>query len=145
VRTWTGAVSTDWSNGANWSPVGVVPADVDSVLIPFPVPNYPTLVANTDIGGVEVADQATLSLSSFNLNVGANVATGYTLGSGILGTSGVLVLVGTAAPANTVEGRVPKVLVTGSYALSDDLFVVAPGRVRGKLASQLHNIRITAQ
>ena len=33
VATWTGAVSNDWNNGANWSPA-VVPGPGDAILIP---------------------------------------------------------------------------------------------------------------
>ncbi|OQX77481.1 MAG: hypothetical protein B6D61_07140, partial [Bacteroidetes bacterium 4484_249] len=36
--TWTGAVSTDWGNPANWDPVGL-PTSVDDVSIESNVPN----------------------------------------------------------------------------------------------------------
>lgn len=125
TRTWNGSVSTDWAAGANWNG-GYSPATVDSVVIPTGVPNFPALTAATGIGGVTVADGATLSLGAFDLTAGADVATGYTAGSGILGTTGVLALAGSG---ETVLGRVPMLRVTGDYALAGDLHVVAPGRV----------------
>lgn len=128
-RTWNGSVSPDWSNGANWNG-GYTPAAVDSAIIPTGVPNFPTLVAPTSIGGVDVADGATLQLGAFDLTASANVATGPTAGSGILATSGVLVLAGIGENA---MGRVPSVRVTGDYTLNGDLNVVAPGRVLGGL------------
>lgn len=128
-RTWNGSVSTDWSNGTNWSG-GYAPAAVDTAIVPTGVPNFPALVANTSIGGVDVADGATLSLSTFDLTASANVFTGPTAGSGIVATTGVLELAGIA---QSTRGRVPSVRVTGTYSLNGDLTVVAPGRVLGGL------------
>jgi len=146
IRAWTGAASSDWSNGANWSPVNVLPAAADSVTIPFGVPNYPALVANTTIGGVDVADGATLSLGAFDLTVNANLATGFTLGSGILATTGTLVLAGTAGPDETVHGRGPSIRVTGNYALSNNLFLVAPETVEsGNLTNTNFEMQVVAQ
>lgn len=125
TRTWNGSASADWAAGANWNG-GFAPAPVDSVVIPTGVPNFPALTAATAIGGVTVADGATLSLGAFDLTASADVATGYTPGSGILGTTGQLVLTGAG---ETVLGRVPTLRVTGDYALGGDLHVVAPGRV----------------
>ncbi len=133
TRTWNGSVSTDWATGTNWNG-GYSPATVDSVIIPTGVPNFPALTGATGIGGVTVADGASLSLGAFNLTASANVATGYTLGSGILGTSGQLVLTGASG---TVQGRVPSVNVTGTYALNGDLHMVAPGRI---IAGRLNTV-----
>lgn len=131
-RTWNGSVSADWSVGGNWNG-GYVPAAADSVIIPTGVPSFPALSAATGIGGVNVADGATLALGAFDLTASADVATGLTPGSGILGTTGVLVLAGAS---ETVAGRVPALRVTGTYSLSGDLHVVAPGRV---VSGQLRN------
>lgn len=125
TRTWNGSLSTDWATGGNWDG-GYVPVAVDSVVIPTGVPNFPALGAPTSIGGVTVADGATLSLGAQDLTASADVATGYTAGSGILGTTGQLVLAGTG---EAVRGRVPNLRVTGTYAMDGDLHVVAPGRV----------------
>lgn len=141
-RTWNGSVSQDWSAGANWDG-GYAPAAVDSAIIPTGVPNFPALVAATSIGGVTVADGATLSLGAFDLTASANVATGYTAGSGILGTTGVLVLAGAG---ENVLGRVPSLRVTGTYSLNGDLHVVAPGRVvSGQLRNAGYMAKVVAQ
>jgi hypothetical protein len=141
-RTWNGSVSADWSVGGNWDG-GYVPAAVDSVSIPTGVPNFPALVAATSVGGVTVADGATLSLGAFDLTASANVATGLTVGSGILGTTGVLELAGVG---ETAQGRVPTLRVTGEYELGGDLHVVAPGRVvSGRLRNVGYLLRTVSQ
>jgi hypothetical protein len=142
TRTWNGSVSADWAAGANWNG-GYAPAPVDSVVVPTGVPNFPALSAATGIGGVSVADGATLSLGAFDLTASADVATGYAPGSGILGTTGQLVLAG---GGETVQGRVPTLRVTGDYALGGDLHVVAPGRVAaGRLRTAGHLWRTVSQ
>jgi hypothetical protein len=138
IRTWDGSASTDWSAPANWAG-DVFPAAVDSVVIPTGVPNFPVLVASTAIGGVDVADGATLSLGAFDLTAAANVATGPTAGSGILATTGVLELAGVG---ETVRGRVPAVRVTGDYSLAGDLDIVSPGQVMaGRLLTEGYLLR----
>jgi hypothetical protein len=146
VRSWDGSVSTDWSVGGNWAG-DLVPAAVDSVLVPLAVPNFPVLVANTAIGGVDVADGATLSLGAFDLTMSANLATGPTAGSGVLGTTGRLILAGTAAgPDETAHGRVPSMLVTGTYSLDGDLYAVAPEQIdAGNLTSPNFMLQVVSQ
>lgn len=121
TRVWNGSVSSDFENGANWD-LGITPAAADSIQINTGVPNYPALTTSRSIGGVTVEDIATLSLGSFDLTVSANVLTGYTIGSGVLATTGRLLL----SNSGTAAGRVPSVLVTGQYSLSNDLYIVAP-------------------
>jgi hypothetical protein len=141
-RVWDGSVSTDWSVGGNW--VGdLAPVPADSVLIPTPVPNFPALVANTSIGGVTVADLATLSLGSFNLTASANIATGPTAGSGILSTTGQLILAGTGG---VFHGRLPTTLVTGTYALDGDAHAIAVNQVdSGLVQSDMFEYSVDAQ
>jgi hypothetical protein len=141
TRAWTGAVSTDWNVGGNWG-AGLVPVAADSVTIPFGVANYPALTGAVSIGGVTVADNATLSLGAFNLTANANVASGAT-GGGILSTTGTLVLAGSG---KTVHGRIPTFLVTGDYTLDGDVTAVARGQVDlGKLVSPSYNLLVQAQ
>lgn len=141
-RTWNGSASADWSAGANWDG-GYAPAAVDSAIIPTGVPNFPALTASTSIGGVDVADGATLNLGAFTLTASADVITGLTVGSGIVGTTGVLELAG---GTEAVRGRVPNLLVTGTYTLSGDLHVVAPGRITsGRVRNVGHLLRMVAQ
>ena len=142
VRSWTGSASSDWNDGSNWAGA-LVPAEVDSVAIPTGVPNYPALTSAVTIGGVEVADGATLSLGAFPLLATQDVATGPTAGSGIVATGGTLVLSGAG---KSVRGRVPSLQVTGAYSLSGDLFVVAPETVdAGSMTSESFELQIVAQ
>lgn len=124
IRLWEGDVSSDWADGANWQG-GLTPAAVDSAQIPVVAgPNvYPVLTADVPIGGVYVDDGANLSVAGFLLTVSADVQTGTTPGGGIVGTTGRVVLDG---PGGTVRGRLPDVEVTGTYALSGDLYVGSP-------------------
>lgn len=141
TRTWTGATSTDWNVGTNWGG-GYVPAVADSVVIPV-VSNLPVLSGAVTVRGVSVADNATLSLGSFNLTANADVATGPTAGSGILSTTGTLVLGGSGG---LVHGRIPTFLVTGDYTLDGDVVAVARGQVDlGKLVSPNYNLQVVAQ
>lgn len=142
TRLWDGDVSADWQTDGNWA-AGLVPATADSVSIPVGVPFFPALTQNVVIGGVEVADGATLTLGAFGLAANANVATGSTPGSGIVGGgAGVLSLAGTG----TVRGRAPSLLVTGTYALSGDLFVVAPEQIdAGSLQNDAFEMQVVSQ
>jgi len=142
TRTWNGSVSTDFEDGANWD-LGVSPASSDSITVPAGAPNSPVLTASRGIGGVNVEDNATLGLASFDLTVGANLQTGYSAGSGVLATTGRLILNGANA---TVAGRVPSVLVTAPYSLAGDLYVIAPLQTDlAALFSDYHLIEVTSQ
>jgi hypothetical protein len=126
-RTWTGAVSTDWSIAENWSPRGV-PAVQDSVLVPAGTPLFPTLTGNAAVARVMVESGGSLDLGGFDLTCTGSVFTGLT--GGITGT-GYLVLTGTAA---TVRGRLPRMRVTGTYSLAGDVLARSPVDVdRGRI------------
>ena len=140
TRTWNGSASADWSAGANWD-LGLAPVAADSATIPAGTPFNPALTAASAIGGVTVADVATLTLGSFNLTVGADLVTGAT-GGIVAGGAGVVDLNGTG----TARGRVPSLWVTGDYALSGDLLVVAPQSIRaGRMNNPAYQLRIVAQ
>lgn len=141
THTWTGATSADWNDATNWSG-GFIPAAADSVIIPAGVPHFPALTSAVTVRGVTVADLATLSLGAFDLTANDNVATGPTVGTGILGSAGRLVLGGTAS---TVHGRIPSFVVTGSYTLDGNLTAVARGQVDlGKLVSPNYLLLVQA-
>ena len=128
-RTWTGATSTDWHTAANWSG-GVVPAATDTAVVPAAVSNFPALAANASIGGVEVDDGALINVGAFDLTASGDVTTG-TVG-GVTGTTGRMILTGTA---RTAVGILPRVRVTGTYSLAGNLtvsqrLVVQSGRLR---------------
>jgi hypothetical protein len=120
VRTWTGAVSTSWHTNGNWSPAAV-PMSLDSVVVPLAAPIDPVLAANVSVQGVTVEEGATLSLNAFDLTAGGNVFAGLT--GGITNTTGRLVLAGTA---RTVQGRLPRLRVTGTYSLTGNVTARAP-------------------
>jgi len=142
-RSWSGAVSTDWSVGGNWVG-GLVPAAADSVIVPTGVPNFPVLTAPVTVSNVTVADGATLNLAAFALTSTGDVATGSTLGSGILASgAGQLNLTGTG---KVMHGRFPRSLVTGTYSLDGDYHGVAPEAVdNGKVTSTSFNLMIESQ
>jgi hypothetical protein len=129
TRVWTGASSTDFSNRANWA-FGVAPVVQDSILIPTGLVTYPTLVANAQVTGVTVEQNANINVGAFDLTATGDVTTS-TLGGGILGTTGRVFLSGIA---KNVGGVLPRVRVTGTYTMISNLtttasFEVTSGRI----------------
>ncbi|HTR79101.1 MAG TPA: hypothetical protein VMH39_13370, partial [Gemmatimonadaceae bacterium] len=54
VKTWTGAVSTDWNTAGNWTP-SAVPGTTDSVAIPSGATRQPTLHTGAyTVGGMSI-------------------------------------------------------------------------------------------
>jgi hypothetical protein len=139
TRTWTAGplgTSTDWHIGANWSPAAA-PMSLDSVVVPAAAPVDPVLAANVSILGVTVEDGATISLNAFDLTAGGNVFTGLT--GGITNTTGRLVLTGTA---KTIQGRVPRLRVSGTYSLTGNLTARAPIQVdAGRLTAGTYRLQ----
>ena len=78
--TWTGATSTDPTDGSNWA-TGVAPpltntgTTVASLTIPHVfIGNYPKLTANASIFNLSITgSDATFDLNGFTLNVGCNI------------------------------------------------------------------------
>lgn len=138
TRTWTaGAGTTDWNTNGNWSPAAV-PMTLDSVVVPAGTPQYPLLVSNRQVAGVTVAEGATLGLGAFDLTASANVLAGTT--GGVTGTTGRLVLVGTAA---TLQGRVPRLRVTGTYSMTGNVTAKATVQVdAGRLTDGLFRLQV---
>ena len=120
-RTWNGSASTDWENVANWNG-GYTPALADTAIVPTGVPNFPALTAAVSTGSIQVADAATITLGAFNLTLGRDAFTGQSAG-GVVGTTGKLILAGSAA---YLGGRFSLVDVTGSYTTANDVRVTAP-------------------
>lgn len=127
TRTWTASAgTTDWNTALNWYP-NAVPMTLDSVYIPVSAPLDPVLASNVQVLGVTVEDVATLNLGAFNLtagngtSAGANVTAGLT--GGITNTSGTLVLAGIGS---TMQGKLPRIRVTGTYSLTGNVNARAP-------------------
>jgi hypothetical protein len=139
--TWTGAVSSDWENPGNWAG-GVKPSSADTAVIPVGVPNYPALTVSEVAGGIQVADLATLNLAAFDLTLTSLASTGQTAGSGVLGTTGTLILSG----SGPVNGQFSLLNVTGSYTTANTVTAVAPLNITsGLLQTDANLIEINAQ
>lgn len=145
-RYWTGAAAvTNWENGANWWPDSIAPQAQDTAVVPDTTASiFPALVQNELVGGLEVLDITpggvvpTVSLGAFNLEASGSVIT--TNSSSVESTVGRLFLTGIA---QTVEGTLPRVTVTGTYSLSGSVTSDASLRVQsGRLRSQSFRIRV---
>ena len=118
--TWTGAVSSDWSNPGNWSG-NAVPTAADSATVPAGTPNQPALTTDASVGQLFVASGATVSLAGFNLTVVNRVDAD----GAVAGTLGRLIVSGLSA---TMEGNLARLRVTGVVAMTGD--VLATGEIR---------------
>jgi hypothetical protein len=124
-RTWTGAASAAWGTSGNWN-VGSIPASQDTVVIPSGTPNQPALSSSLPIGGVTVANGATLTLGPYVLTASGDVSTGQITG-GISATTGRLVLGGIG---RRLAGRFQApVQVTGTYVQIGDVRLRTPADV----------------
>lgn len=87
-KTWTGAISTDWNTGSNWSPVGV-PTPTDDVIIPD-VGNDPV------ISTAAVAKSVTVQASGSLINKSILTINGATeqgiLNNGTVSNTGSLII-----------------------------------------------------
>jgi hypothetical protein len=59
---WTGAVSTAWSNTANWK-CGLIPASTSEVIINGGKPNYPLVTSNLTVRKLTLNNGATINVS----------------------------------------------------------------------------------
>ena len=86
---WTGAVSTVYTNPANWSS-NVVPVATDDVNIPAGVPNFPVLSTTAAANSFTVANGASLTVASGGaLSLNGNLTNNGTVsGDGTLLTTG---------------------------------------------------------
>src|SRR5437016_2474560 len=70
--TWTGNVSTDWSDAGNWS--GGVPGASDKAIIPAGRPFYPILTGNKkSVGSLQIDSGASVTVSS-DLDISSNAS-----------------------------------------------------------------------
>jgi hypothetical protein len=67
--SWTGAVSSVWTNTANWS-AGLVPTNTTDVVIPAGCPNYPAITSGTAyVRNISIATGASVTIAAATLNV----------------------------------------------------------------------------
>ncbi len=93
ANAWTGAVSTDFNNGANWC-AGVVPTQASNISIPSSATNMPRLTNNFAVNNLTLNSGGTLDVSAYRLIInGAISGSGYIKGS----TSGTLYFTGNGA------------------------------------------------
>lgn len=88
--SWTGATSTDWSVGSNWS-TGTVPGASDSVLIPVTALT-PSLSANVAVGAVHI-NGGTLTINGHTLTIARSLTTSGN-GKLVMTNAGDVVIVG---------------------------------------------------
>lgn len=91
-NTWTGAVDTDWNNGANWG-LARTTVPTDAVIIPGSCTHYPLLDIDKQIFSLAISNGASMSLNGCDLIVDENTQVAGTLtavGSETLTLSGNL-------------------------------------------------------
>jgi hypothetical protein len=121
-RTWTGAVSTDWSTAGNWSPSGV-PIATDTISVPAGTPNQPELkIASATVAGIVILPNAKLDLGANELQV-----TGRVDVDGQVTGTGKLTIQGLNQSTSYVRGMLPNVGVAGKTV------IVGPTTVTGSL------------
>lgn len=130
---WTGAVSTDWNNASNWTPAGVPNDCAHNISIPNTVSNFPILNSNASVGKVNIADNASLTITTGQLQVCKNW-TGGASSPAIINGNGLVVFytTDTQTIANKTNFKLLKisnskaVKNTGSIII-DSLFIPQAG------------------
>jgi len=100
----TGGVSTNWSDPANWFPSGV-PGPTASALIPASATRMPILTANISVLNLTVETGATLDSAGFTITIGGSIDGGSTIiGGGLIDMTGT----------GTIRGSLPNVRIGGN-------------------------------
>jgi hypothetical protein len=105
---WTGAISTEWNDPANWSN-GFVPTSVDAAVIPVNPTRMPDLVENVSIESLSVANGDTLTTNNFNITTTDNT----TLNGTISASSSNISVGGNLTGSGTITGVSPNLSVNG--------------------------------
>ncbi|RTQ52109.1 T9SS type A sorting domain-containing protein [Hymenobacter gummosus] len=123
--SWSGSVSNDWNNTANWA-CGVVPTFGDNITIPAGMPRYPVISAPAAVRNITIESGGQLTLSGGTFSVH-----GQFLNSGSFNqTGGTIAMLGATLDdiggnANTEFGN----LTIGTSGAR----LLAPVQVRGLL------------
>ena len=136
-RIWQGDVSTDYHTRGNWER-NIVPVAQDTIIIANPSPNWPLLAQNAQVASILMDEGAILNVGAFDMTASRHVESSAAGGTGIVSTSGRLIVTGTAAE---IRGRLPRLRVTGSYSLTGTVWVKAPLQIEsGRLTSYGYRI-----
>src|SRR5437867_4356474 len=114
--TWTGNVSTDWSDAGNWT--GGVPGASDKAIIPAGTPLYPILTGNKkSVGSLQIESGASVTVST-DLDISSNVspADSVVISGTLEWTSRAMTMAGPAVSLTVNSGGVFK-LRSGTYSL----------------------------
>jgi hypothetical protein len=118
---WTGAVSTDFSNPANWND-GNIPTTSTNVTITSTATRQPTLTANATCNSITIGSGATLSFGANTLNVYGNI----TNSGSISAAAGTIALLGSST-AQTITGAITvnNLVMNNGFgvALNDSMYV----------------------
>ena len=117
TTTWTGAVSSDWDDPANWDN-GLVPAPDAVVIIPVTAVNPPGLSAPGALAGLTVDHGVTLATAGHSLTVEGDVAIDGTLdaGASLVDVNGNV----TTSSAGAITGTSPVLRANGYVGTLDD-------------------------
>ena len=135
MPTWSGAVSTDWSDANNWSYQFIPAAGLDAVI--YPQVNQPILSADAVCDTLILSSGMKLQTGTHNLTVIGNVRSNGTMdatvGSIILGGTVTQILSGAIlvknltlsnpAGARIGEGNNNKVIIRGIYTSTEGVLV----------------------
>jgi hypothetical protein len=140
LRTWTAAAgTTDYRTDNNWAPAAF-PVEIDTLLIPLVAPLDPVLTLNVMASSITVEDGAILNINAFDLTSTGDVHTGIASGQGIVNSSGRLILAGSA---KTVQGRLPRTRVTGTYSVTGNVTTRAPLEIfAGRLTNSTYRVQV---
>src|SRR5947199_248572 len=114
--TWTGNVSTDWSDAGNWT--GGVPGASDKAIIPAGRPLYPVLTGNKkSVGSLQIDSGASVTVSSdLDISTNSSPPDSVVISGTLDWTSGAMTLSGSNVSLTVNSGGVFKVS-SGTYGL----------------------------
>ncbi len=123
--SWSGTVSSDWNNAANWL-CGGIPTSASNVTIPAGTPNNPIINATGagSVNNITVAAGATLTISGVGI---LNLYGALTSVGNVIATDGTINLAGAAAQTlagtSFSTGTIKNLKLSNSTSLSSALAV----------------------
>jgi hypothetical protein len=116
--TWLGGTSTDWEDPLNWTSTGAPgpPTSATDVIIPSGTTYAPSLTANASSKALNIASGATLTQSTYTLNVNGSLSNSGTISSN--GLVMVTVTTGSVVSFNAGSSSLKDVLFTGGGSVS---------------------------